>query len=354
MLPISLEDGPIYGSVLARYDKANGWWQDVPICSISYTALSSRWSVKPCMGEDNSLGFYVPAGTNGGEVHEAAHKIVEVYPPALLKGKGWLCIELISVAAKNGFVATSISNYGADNWLTYVDVALNGPIATRRYVCQVGTKFHIEVAGDIIHPTDSVKSHDGDQYVSLEWVVYVVKDLEVAKKWAYHENDYANLTTKDTLDNPIVVKGRAASVPDKNELVLYKMGPSGAGGAWLPSTTVWSQWSTSKINDTWMTRTRKCAPLATTCPLFEVNGYHNAKCTPVPQQRPCVSLEPYAPLEEDDEVVGENLGGSHEEPPPMLGEDVLMKAGTPGRRRMLDSDREAPESSTAICSCVLR
>lgn len=263
-LPVTIEAGPVRGLILARYDNANGWWQHVPLCAMSYTALSSRWSCDLLMGEMSSSSFYIKEDAN----YSACNKILRITPPAALCSGASLCVEIATVAGCNG-LGSGVTYQGLTmtGGVAMPTTYLSMPISITRFVYEANV-LDIHIAGDTSRPTNTVDGWDDDLYATLVYTCYLVKKdgsgmSEYAKRWLQFNNDYAQVTT-DEFSYANSVSGDQYTMNDMNSIKVYRMEPTTNGASWGIGTATYSP--------CYMTcYSKSTAPLVSQCPIYRVS-----------------------------------------------------------------------------------
>lgn len=182
VLPQPIEAGPFRVLISARYDNANGWWQDVPKCAWTDTDVGSRWTFQ--MRLDGTTNTQSSASRNKCCVARVTT------PPYLTQG-AYLCIESVGLGGTEHNVADAWEWVKASEGTTpngdfWASCTHLGALVISRRVIQFGDaqdSLQLWTVGDTSLPTDSIESCSGDIYVSNVTVAYLVRDANQAKNW---------------------------------------------------------------------------------------------------------------------------------------------------------------------------
>lgn len=176
-LPYPLEDGPVRATVLARYDDANGWWQHVPDAAWTDTDIASYWNFLIKMdGTDTSTATGI----------RQVYDILRMTTPPQFTENAYLCTEMITLGGSEAGITTRLTaldlTYGDNHIVTGISP---GPLMIMRTVLKLKKgQLVVHSVGDTSRPTTAVEGFERDIYVSFVSRSYLVKDLDIAKRWA--------------------------------------------------------------------------------------------------------------------------------------------------------------------------
>lgn len=286
-LSIAIEAGPFRGLLLARVDDANGWWQHVPYCAYSYTSLSSRWTVTPLLGAESSTTHYTARTETAG----AQIPAVKIQAPPSLAAGAYMVVETTCLNGDSGYRCHVATDDPSSRFPFMVTIP--GPMSLTRWRSTQGASTAtIYVVGDTSRPSTAVDGHSGDEYVCLSYTIYLVKDIDIARKWVYHEMDTAMAASTDNVQSSVT--DLETSAKTDNSLVLYNCVKNDQG-TYLPATQ--PTWACRDAD--W--RSKNKAPLHTSNPLYTRDG---RSLIPAIMQKPWHLPFPDAsPSESDDETV---------------------------------------------------